>query len=730
MGYSTAMTAPEILRSPALARLAPLGLAAVLLGACADPRPPPPPEAAPVPTEAAPAAGASAAPAPVGSASAAPTTDAVTQASPPYEAGPSVMASGRVDGAALRKRHIERLKKDTSPVTVLQGEAPLDLGQRICEAVVPKRPPATPVLIKPNLCGFDSVKDPAKSGGDDGVHGRTTDVEFVRGVVRCLKARGHQKVTIAEGCGHSHKAWLELMDLTGYAAMAKDEAVSLVAMDDDGVFDVEGEQPGKPLAISGIGATRVPTLLLPKVLAEHLDHGLFISAPKVKTHRYAVISVAIKGMQGTVMLSDKSPAFKQKWRMHKELGEYLDQKKQKLPEDRKLYVDTLRAFGERMVDVLEISTPDVILAEGAPAMGGDGFQVLRPTAEKVAIGGTNPVLVDRVAAEFLGLWNSAQLANGLLGHRTSPLIEIGAKRFGLDIKSPTLAGDGAALLNRPRPVHFKAMAPFSIDSDPGTGTPPPAAPVAAPASAPVAAPAPAPVAAPVAVPVSAPVPAPVPAPAAAPTSAGGRPVAHAASLGADAISVDGRADDAAWARAALAAWDTDYAGKASGIATKVRFLWSKDALYALFELSGAGLFTDRSRPAAVERQKLYEEDCVELFLTPDPGAPKHYYEIELGPFGHFFDLSVDLEAKKYTTTWSSGARVAASQRAGAREATIEVALTAPEIVKGLAAGARLPMGLFRMEGRSPRNYLAWSPPRTAKPNFHVPEAFGALLLDP
>jgi hypothetical protein len=35
-----------------------------------------------------------------------------------------------------------------------------------------------------------------------------------------------------------------------------------------------------------------------------------------------------------------------------------------------------------------------------------------------------------------------------------------------------------------------------------------------------------------------------------------------------------------------------------------------------------------------------------------------------------------------------------------------------------------------MEGTSPREYLAWSPPRTPKPNFHVPEAFGTLVLDP
>jgi hypothetical protein len=35
-----------------------------------------------------------------------------------------------------------------------------------------------------------------------------------------------------------------------------------------------------------------------------------------------------------------------------------------------------------------------------------------------------------------------------------------------------------------------------------------------------------------------------------------------------------------------------------------------------------------------------------------------------------------------------------------------------------------------MEGKSPRSYLAWSPPRTAKPNFHVPDAFGVLVVDP
>ena len=153
--------------------------------------------------------------APTTAASAAPPTtaqpsagsDVVASASAQYDSGPSVIASDKIDGAALRKRHVERIKSDTSPVTVLKGEGPMDLGKRICEAVVPKRPAATPVLLKPNICGFDGVKDPAKFKGDDGVTGRITQPEFVRGVVQCLKGRGHKAITIAEGCGHSHKFW-------------------------------------------------------------------------------------------------------------------------------------------------------------------------------------------------------------------------------------------------------------------------------------------------------------------------------------------------------------------------------------------------------------------------------------------------------------------------------------------------------------------------------------------
>ena len=593
---------------------------------------------------------------------------------------PDAAPADGVEGDALRAKNVARLKRPV-PVTVLVGTSARELGERLCNAVVPARAPETPILLKPNLGGFDWFKDPATHGGDDGLKGRITDPEFVRGVVRCLKARGHTKITIAEGWGATHKDWVRLVQTSGYEAMAREESVPLLAMDDDGVFDHDSAESGKPLALRGMEKTRVPTLLIPKLLADHLEHGMFISLPKIKAHRFGVVSMSIKGMQGTVMLSDAMPAFRQKWRMHRELGAWLAAKAKGQPADRATYVAALEIFAERIADVLEIEAPDVVLAEGSPAMGGDGFQKMTPSAENVAIGGTNPILVDRVGAQFLGLWDNAALAKELGGHATSPLIEVAAKRFALDLTAPEVIGDGASLLRAPRPTHFVGMAGFTIDTEA-----PPA------------------------------------------------PTAHAARLDGEPPVIDGTPSDAAWGKAVPLAWDTDFAGAQSGILTRARFLWSKDALYVLFELSSAGLAVDASRSIAIERPKLYEEDCVELFFTPDPARTSHYYEVELGPLGHFFDIDVERGGQgvrpSQDTAWSSGARIGTTHDAALHTAIIEASLRAPEITRALTASARLPIGLYRIEGRSPRVYLAFSPPRTKSPNFHVPAAFGALILDP
>ncbi len=615
--------------------------------------------------------------------------DSVTAASPAKDEGPAVVvapAAKAIDGDALRARHRARLAADRAPVNVLTGGTPNELGERLCDAVVPKRPAAMPVLLKPNLGGFNWFHDPKTHHGDDGVKGRITNPEFVRGVIHCLKARGHKAITIADGFTGKAADWNRLVRVSGYEAMAKQEGVALVALDDDGVFDVTGDQPGKPLAITGIAKTHVPTLLVPKLLAEVLDHGLFISLPKIKAHRFSVFSVGIKGMQGTVMYGDASPAFHQKGRSHKELEGALAAIARGDRDGRAKYVAALEVFAERMTDVLELEAPDVVLAEGTPAMDGDGFDELYPRAENVAIGATNVILADRVAAEYLGLWDSAALAKELGGHRTSPLLEVAAARFGVELAKPEVVGDGVALLAGPRHAHLHGMAGFELDDREPT------------------------------------------APEVVPD--GATKDLHAARLAGPPPKLDG-AIDPIWASATPLEFATDWAGRGTPTPTKVRVLWSPQAVYMLWELDGAGLFTDQTRPIDTERVDLYEEDCVEVFLVPASTNRQRYFEIELGPFGHWFDILVDRAAKPHAdNAWSAGLTIGTARDAAKHHAIIEVAIASPDVIAALAPDARLPIGLYRMEGKSPRAYLAAFPTRTPKPNFHVPDAFGTLILDP
>jgi uncharacterized protein (DUF362 family) len=433
-------------------------IVAVAMGACTtsghEPRQPnaPGPSAPP------------AAPAPAASSSAAndPKPDIHSGASV-LDTGPltKLVTDGSIDGAALRRKNLEKLRSTRWPVMVVSGGKAAELGEKLCEAVVPRRPATTPVLLKPNLCGFHALKRTTSPEDDDGVRGRITDPEFVRGVVRCLKKRGHTRITIAEGCGVGHSVWTTLIEKSGYRALAESEGVPLVGMNDDGVFDARGDKPGKPLRVLGMEKTNVPTLLLPKVLAEHLDHGLFLSLPKVKAHRYSVVSLGIKGMQGVVMRSDRAPAHQQKWRMHTELHTYL-KTRDSGREDRKAYVSSLERFGERLLDVLEVAMPDAVLCDGAPAMRGDGFDLLVPSETAYAIGGTNPVAVDKVGAQLLGLWNNDALGKELGGYKSSPLILMAAARYGLDLDRVELTGNGAQLVAKPPPAVFRAIAPFAI----------------------------------------------------------------------------------------------------------------------------------------------------------------------------------------------------------------------------------------------------------------------------
>jgi hypothetical protein len=153
-------------------------------------------------------------------------------------------------------------------------------------------------------------------------------------------------------------------------------------------------------------------------------------------------------------------------------------------------------------------------------------------------------------------------------------------------------------------------------------------------------------------------------------------------------------------------------------------------LYLLFICPYDELNLKPGPAASTETDKLWDWDVAEAFIGSDFSRIGHYQEFEVSPRGEWVDLDIDRDHPQQALgeAWNSGfavkARIDAAQKVWYGEMRIPFAAVG---VKSPAAGQRLRVGLYRCAGRPPeRKYYAWSP--TGKRSFHVPEAFGTMLL--
>lgn len=164
--------------------------------------------------------------------------------------------------------------------------------------------------------------------------------------------------------------------------------------------------------------------------------------------------------------------------------------------------------------------------------------------------------------------------------------------------------------------------------------------------------------------------------------------------------------------------------------TAARLCADRQALYARFDCMDRDIWATHTRRDA----PLYDEEVVEIFLSPGSQTPTSYYELEVSPDGVLLDarihnphsrradLSVDL-------SWDADAQwLARRDDAAGRWLAILIlpwaALNAdppPPVWRG---------NLYRIE--RPRDgtpeFSCWSPTLTEPADFHKPERFGFLIL--
>ena len=210
--------------------------------------------------------------------------------------------------------------------------------------------------------------------------------------------------------------------------------------------------------------------------------------------------------------------------------------------------------------------------------------------------------------------------------------------------------------------------------------------------------------------------------------------AYEVSRTATPIKVDGKLDDAVWARAEpFPDLRLNIDGSPAPYKTEVRALYDNTFLYFSFRSHDDNIWaTLKTRD-----QHLWNEEVVEVFLQADPDQ-RNYIELEVNPLGTMLDIYLlDIRKPLPYESWNSQKIKWAVQisgtvdgKSGDREWMCEIAVPLEDMAtaKNLPpqAGDRWRMNLYRVEQLPKPALLAWSP--TYKDDFHLPEKFGELVF--
>jgi len=201
---------------------------------------------------------------------------------------------------------------------------------------------------------------------------------------------------------------------------------------------------------------------------------------------------------------------------------------------------------------------------------------------------------------------------------------------------------------------------------------------------------------------------------------------------AGSIQVDGGGASQAWSQASLLSdfvypWDS-----AAAPATSFAALWDGDWFYGLFRAQDDSVITlvkDNNK------MEVGASDRVEIFLKKDD-AMNPYYCLEMDADGRVLDYNAFYYRKmNYPWHWPDGQLIIKTSRIQ-KGYILEFAISIRSLKElGLLSDGRLQAGLFRAEcvgfvnGRADLRWISWIRPRSDHPDFHIPSAFGTLILE-
>ena len=167
--------------------------------------------------------------------------------------------------------------------------------------------------------------------------------------------------------------------------------------------------------------------------------------------------------------------------------------------------------------------------------------------------------------------------------------------------------------------------------------------------------------------------------------------------------------------------------------TAFKALHSKDWLYCFYKV------VDESVLVLVktnEKSEVIYSDRVEIFFRKDEKM-QPYYGLELDPNGRVYDYEAEFHRKfNPTWTWPAGQLIVKASRT-TDGYIVELAVSKESLKQlGLLKGNKIEAGIFRgecielIEGADSKiKWISWVKPNSETPNFHIPSAFGLLVLE-
>ena len=198
------------------------------------------------------------------------------------------------------------------------------------------------------------------------------------------------------------------------------------------------------------------------------------------------------------------------------------------------------------------------------------------------------------------------------------------------------------------------------------------------------------------------------------------------------ITVNGKGNSVEWASANVLTNFTYPWENATAPATSFAALWDGEWLYCLYHVKDDSVITYINKNDKLEAGA---SDRVEIFLKADDNMSP-YYCLELDASGRVLDYAATYYRQMhYNWQWPKGQLIVKTSRTKDGY-IVETAISIQSLkALGLLKDNRLQAGLFRAErkgtinGKADLRWISWIKPKSEQPDFHIPSAFGILILE-